>query len=42
MEEVLVVDGNDKLVAVGRAMLVRDEMLSFRKGIAVKVRDGVR
>jgi 7-cyano-7-deazaguanine tRNA-ribosyltransferase len=42
MEEVLVVDGNDKLVAVGRAMLVRNEMLSFRKGIAVKVRDGVR
>ena len=42
MEEVLVVDGNDKLVAVGRAMLVRDEMLSFGKGIAVKVRDGVR
>ncbi|MDR0335175.1 MAG: tRNA guanosine(15) transglycosylase TgtA [Methanomassiliicoccaceae archaeon] len=42
MEEVLVVDGNDRLVAVGRAMLVRGEMLSFRKGIAVKVRDGVR
>jgi 7-cyano-7-deazaguanine tRNA-ribosyltransferase len=42
MEEVLVVDGNDKLVAVGRALLIRDEMLSFRKGIAVKVRDGVR
>ena len=42
MEEVLVVDGNDRLVAVGRAMLIRNEMLSFRKGIAVKVRDGVR
>ena len=41
MEEVLVVDRNDKLLAVGRAMLVRDEMLSFRKGVAVKVRDGV-
>jgi 7-cyano-7-deazaguanine tRNA-ribosyltransferase len=42
MEEVLVVDGNDVLHAVGRALLVRDEMLSFRKGIAVKVRDGIR
>ncbi|MCL2608170.1 MAG: tRNA guanosine(15) transglycosylase TgtA [Methanomassiliicoccaceae archaeon] len=41
MEEVLAVNGNGKLLAVGRAMLVRDEMLSFKKGIAVKVRDGV-
>ncbi|MCL2143467.1 MAG: tRNA guanosine(15) transglycosylase TgtA, partial [Methanomassiliicoccaceae archaeon] len=41
MEEVLVVSGSDELVAVGRAILVRGEMLSFRKGIAVKVRDGV-
>ncbi|MCL2786484.1 MAG: tRNA guanosine(15) transglycosylase TgtA [Methanomassiliicoccaceae archaeon] len=41
MEEVLVVDGNDRLAAVGRAVMVRDEMLSFRKGVAVKVRDGV-
>jgi 7-cyano-7-deazaguanine tRNA-ribosyltransferase len=42
MEEVLVVDGNDELLAVGRAILVRDEMLSFRKGVAVKVRDGIK
>jgi 7-cyano-7-deazaguanine tRNA-ribosyltransferase len=42
MEEVLVVNGNDELVAVGRAVLIRDEMLSFKKGIAVKVRDGVK
>ena len=41
MEEVLVVSEKDELLAVGRAMLVRDEMLSFRKGVAVKVRDGV-
>jgi len=40
MDEVMVVDKNDKLLAVGRAMLTRDEMFSFRKGIAVKVRDG--
>jgi 7-cyano-7-deazaguanine tRNA-ribosyltransferase len=42
MEEVLVVDDDDNLLAVGRAMLIRDEMLSFRKGVAVKVRDGVK
>jgi len=42
MEEVLVVDKTDKLVAVGRAMLIRGEMLSFKRGVAVKVRDGVR
>ena len=41
MDEVLVVSGDDELVAVGRAVLIRDEMLSFKKGIAVKVRDGV-
>jgi len=41
MEEVLVVDQNDNLIAVGRAMLIRDEMLSFKRGVAVKVRDGV-
>jgi len=41
MEEVLAVSENGRLLAVGRAMLIRDEMLSFKKGIAVKVRDGV-
>jgi len=35
-----VVDKNDILVAVGRAQQVREEMLSFKKGIAVKVREG--
>jgi len=40
MDEVLVVDKNDKLLAVGRAMLTKDEMRSFKKGIAVKVRTG--
>jgi len=40
MEEVLVVDSKDQLLAVGRAILVRDEMFSFKKGIAVKVRNG--
>jgi len=42
MDEVLVVDPSDELVAVGRAQLTRDEMFAFRSGIAVKVRDGVK
>jgi 7-cyano-7-deazaguanine tRNA-ribosyltransferase len=40
MDEVIVVDKDDGFVAVGRAMLTQDEMLLFRKGVAVKVRDG--
>lgn len=40
MEEVIVVDKDDKMLAVGRAQLTKDEMNSFKKGIAVKVRDG--
>ncbi len=39
-EEVMVVDGRDSLVAIGRAQLTREEMLSFKKGVAVKVREG--
>jgi len=42
MEEVIVVNERDGLAAVGRALLVRDEMLAFKRGIAVKVRDGLR
>lgn len=41
MDEVMVVDSKDNLVATGRAFLTLDEMRSFEKGIAVKVRDGV-
>ncbi|HTY46779.1 MAG TPA: tRNA guanosine(15) transglycosylase TgtA [Methanomassiliicoccales archaeon] len=41
-DEVLVVDPEDNLVAVGRALLVRDEMLAMKKGLAVKVRDGIK
>lgn len=40
-DEVMVVDSNDSLVAIGRAQLVREEMLCFKKGVAVKVREGV-
>jgi len=42
MDEVLVVDGQDELVAIGRAVLTREEMLAFRSGIAVKVREGIK
>jgi len=40
-EEALVVDGRDRLLAVGRTLLNAEEMLSFRAGVAVKVRHGV-
>ncbi|RLE52246.1 MAG: pseudouridine synthase [Candidatus Methanomethylicota archaeon] len=39
--EVIVVDENDNLLAVGRATLNSEEMLSFKSGEAVKVRKGV-
>jgi len=41
-DEILVVDERDGLVAVGRAFMVREEMLAFRKGMAVRVRQGAR
>jgi 7-cyano-7-deazaguanine tRNA-ribosyltransferase len=40
-DEVLVVDEEDGLLAVGRAHLNRREMLSFEKGMAAKVREGI-
>ncbi len=40
-EEVLVVDWRDRLLAVGRSFYDAQEMLSFRVGMAVKVRHGV-
>ena len=40
MEEVIVTGNNDKVVATGRMMLVAEEIRSFKKGIAVKVRSG--
>jgi len=38
----VVVDGKDSLVAVGRALMVREEMLDFKRGMAVRVRQGLR
>ncbi len=39
--EVIVVDESDRLLAVGRAVLNGEEMISFKSGVAVKVRKGV-
>lgn len=40
-DEVIVVDEEDNLLAVGRAVLSSYEMLAFNSGVAVKVRRGV-
>ena len=40
-QEVLVVDGNDKLLATGKAVLCSGEILAFKKGMAVDVRNGM-
>ena len=40
-EEVIVTDEKDEVLAVGRALLTGLEMLSFKRGIAVKTRKGV-
>ncbi|MCL2296267.1 MAG: tRNA guanosine(15) transglycosylase TgtA [Methanomassiliicoccaceae archaeon] len=40
MEEAIVTDGNDKVIATGRMILVAEEISSFKKGVAVKVRSG--
>jgi predicted RNA-binding protein (TIGR00451 family) len=40
-EEVLVVDQEDRLLAVGRSFFNAEEMLSFKIGVAVKVRHGI-
>lgn len=40
-DEVLVVDPADALVAVGRARMNPEEMRAFRRGVAVRVREGV-
>lgn len=40
MEEVIVLNGERRVVAVGKAALSGAEMKSFQKGVAVKVRRG--
>ncbi len=39
-DEVVVVDSGGRVLAVGRALLNREEMLAFSVGVAVKVRRG--
>ncbi|MFH2109841.1 MAG: PUA domain-containing protein [Candidatus Bathyarchaeota archaeon] len=39
-DEVVVLDSQKEVIAVGKALLIKKEMLSFRTGAAVKVRRG--
>jgi 7-cyano-7-deazaguanine tRNA-ribosyltransferase len=39
-QELVVVDRDDEVIAVGRALLNREEMLSFETGVAIKIRRG--
>jgi 7-cyano-7-deazaguanine tRNA-ribosyltransferase len=38
-DDVLVINTKDKLAAVGRALMNREEMLAFKRGVAVRVKD---
>jgi predicted RNA-binding protein (TIGR00451 family) len=40
-EEVIVLNGKNMVVAVGRALLTGKEMKAFKRGVAVRVRRGV-
>lgn len=40
--EVIVVDGTDRILAVGKALLNGEEMIVFKRGVAVKVRRGIK
>jgi predicted RNA-binding protein (TIGR00451 family) len=40
MEEVIVLNGKQRVIAVGKAVLSGDEMKVYKKGVAVKVRRG--
>ncbi len=42
LEEIILVDKDDNLLATGQAMLAAPEMRSFKKGTAVNVRYGVK
>ena len=41
-DEVLIVDKDDILVAIGKALMNREEMIAFNNGVAVKVREGIK
>ncbi|MFH0748910.1 MAG: PUA domain-containing protein [Candidatus Bathyarchaeota archaeon] len=40
-EETIITDDNDRVLAVGRALLTGSEMLAFKRGVAIKTRRGV-
>ena len=40
-DEVLIVSKDDKLIAIGQAIMNREEMLSFKYGMAVKTREPI-
>ncbi|NLU45605.1 MAG: tRNA-guanine(15) transglycosylase, partial [Euryarchaeota archaeon] len=40
MDEAILVDKDDRVVATGRMLAVAGEIASFKKGVAVKVRSG--
>lgn len=42
MDEVVVVSERDDMLAIGRALLTRQEMLAMKKGLAVRVREGIK
>jgi 7-cyano-7-deazaguanine tRNA-ribosyltransferase len=41
-DEVIVVNKKDDMLAIGRALMLREEMLSFKGGLAVRVREGIK
>ncbi|UCF59525.1 MAG: pseudouridine synthase [Candidatus Bathyarchaeota archaeon] len=41
-EEVIVINAKDEVLAVGRALLTGEEMKAFERGVAVRVRRGVK
>ena len=40
-DEVIVISSSKKVLAIGKALLTREEMASFKTGVAVKTRRGV-
>lgn len=41
LDECLIVNQHDALLAVGRTIMLRDEMLAFKQGMAVKTRESI-
>jgi len=42
MDEVVVVDPEDNPVGIGQVVLTREEAAAFQRGIAVKIREGIK